>query len=53
MEKVLEEVHVVFHNHDKLYVKCMTDGTEVPSMLAIGLTTRLNLYLYPEVSVAK
>lgn len=53
MQKVLEELRVVVQNRDKLYAEDMNDGTEVPSMLAIGLTTRRNLCLHPEVSRAE
>ncbi len=51
MEKVLEELQVVISYRDKAYVEDNPAAvTGAPKLLALGLTTRRNLCLKPEVS---
>lgn len=49
MEKVLEELQGVIEYRDKSFQED-NPGTPAPKMLALGLTTRRNLCLKPEVS---
>lgn len=54
MQKVLEELRVVTEFRDKLYAEDNpTAAAAMPKMLALGLTTRRNLCLHPEVSASE
>lgn len=51
MEKVLEELQVVAANRDKCFAEDNPEAAKaMPKMLALGLTTRRNLCLHPEVA---
>lgn len=51
MQKVLEELKVVSRYRDECYAEDKPDlAKSTPKMLALGLTTRRNLCLHPEVS---
>lgn len=51
MEKVLEELQVVAKYRDKAFAEDHPERAQsMPKMLALGLTTRRNLCLHPEVS---
>lgn len=51
MEKVLEELQVVAKYRDQSYAEDHPNTKKAPQMVALGLTTRRNLCLHPEVSV--
>ncbi|PXF42810.1 DNA repair helicase XPD [Gracilariopsis chorda] len=51
MEKVLQELKVVVKYRDESYMQDQPEAAKaMPRMLALGLTTRRNLCLHPEVS---